>query len=798
VSGRPGALELFDECVLLDPDDRPVWLDHACNGDAQLRVEVEQLLEADRRANDFLGSPLPADTSDRKGERIGAWRLDALIGVGGMGSVYRAVRADEAYQRTVAIKFLLFDAGDLRRRFTLEQRILGTLTHPYIAALLDVGKDIHGAPYLVMEYIDGVPITDYAQASALDVRARVALFTKILEAVQTAHSQLIVHRDIKPGNVLVTADGTPKLLDFGIAKLMGDNAASVRTRTGFAPLTPEYASPEQVRGEPIGIASDIYSLGILLYELVTCERPYAIDHTSPSSVERTVCLTEARAPSTQSKLRIAGGRDLDAVILKALEKRPERRYSSCAEFAAELQRWLDGDAVIARMPTQRERALRWLRRHRLGASVGMAIALTFLAGFAATFWQAVVAREQATLARTERDRAQSVIRFLTDTLSAASPENLGRDVTVLEVLKRANADSQRALAGHADIAATMQLALADTFLAVGDMPAARASGEQALAFAQRESDPGLIIDSEISLGYILRQNGDLVRAQELFDAARTHAMASGGAQQRAMSAQMLGAVAQTRGDGEAAQRWYRVALTEEPQTETGARADILNGLAIAASANGDARGAVSLHRQALELLRGAHESDGPRLAKTLINLGNAQDRIGDTAGASKSLAEGLAMQIALDGESHPDVVNTLSSMTMFFVDHDDAQQALAYGTRALASAAALPHTNLQYPYAQYGYARALLLAGRAREAVAPLAAALDERTAIYSAQHPQTLITQSWLGLAHAEAGDIADGTALARGAYSGLRDKLGDNHSLTQRALSNMQKIETLPRHLK
>ncbi len=792
MSSRPSALALFDECVLLDPSERPTWLDRTCAGDSDLRREVEQLLDADLRSSDFLAAPLIPDAPDRSGERIGPWRIEALVGTGGMGSVYRAVRADGAFARTVAIKFLLFDAGDLRRRFTLEQRILGTLIHPHIAALLDVGRDSRGAPYLVMEYIDGVAITDYARTHALDVRARVAMFKKVVDAVQAAHSQLVIHRDIKPGNVLV-ADDNPKLLDFGIAKLLGHAAVAARTRTGVGPLTPEYASPEQVRGEPIGIASDIYSLGMLLYELVTCERPYVIDYTSPGTIERTVCLTDPPAPSAQSKMRVGNARDLDAVILKALEKQPARRYHSCAEFAEELQRWLDGDAVIARMPTQRERTLRWLRRHRLGATVGAAVALTFFAGFAATFWQAVVAREQANLARTERDRAQSAIRFLTDTLSAASPENLGRDVTVLEVLKRASADSRRALGGHLDIAATVQLALADTFLAVGDMSSARECGEQALALAQRENDSALIIDTEISLGYTLRQNGDLVRAQELFDAARAHATAHGSAQQRAMSAQMLGAVAQTRGDGAAAQRWYRVALSEEPASEIGARADILNGLAIATSAEGDAQGAVALHRQALALLRGAHDQDSPRLAKTLADLATAQDRVGDIAGASASFAEGLQMLVALDGESHPDVVNTLSSMTMFYIDHGDAQQALVYGARAVADAAALPKTNLQFPYAQYSYARALLLAGRAHEAIAPFAAALAARSAIYPQQHPQTLITQSWLGLARAEAGDVAAGLALAREAYAGLRDKLGEEHGITKRAQSNVQQIESL-----
>ena len=476
MSDAERTLRIFEQAVLLDAAARSAFLDHECGNDGALRADVQGLLDADAAAGDFLTPPMRGNR-DRSGERLGVYRLTNLIGSGGMGSVYRAERADGAYAKQVAIKLLLVDAGDLRTRFALEQRILGTLSHPNIASLLDVGRDANGAPYLVMEYVEGDAINAYAHLHDLDLRARIGLFLKILDAVQSAHGRLVVHRDIKPGNVLVDAHGEPKLLDFGIAKLLEDGAA-VMTRTGLGPLTPEYASPEQLRGEPIGTSSDIYALGVLLFELVTGERPYRFDGAHASAIERVVCDTDPPRPSTRMDARRGGGnlRDLDAIILKALEKQPARRYATCASFAEDLQRWLDGAEVLAREPPLGERSLRWLRRHRLAAAVAATALVTLLAGSAVALWQAQRAQQQAQIARVERDRAQRVNRFLTDTLAAANPADLGRKATVVQVLGRAREIADRELAGDPQSAANAQLVLARTFRALGYFDAAQACG----------------------------------------------------------------------------------------------------------------------------------------------------------------------------------------------------------------------------------------------------------------------------------------------------------------------------------
>jgi serine/threonine-protein kinase len=442
------AMEVFSAAVELDPTRRAAYLDAICSNDEELRALVKKLLTADEAPHVRLDRPIAAmRSSDRSGEVLGSYRLEALIGHGGMGSVYRAARADEAFDKPVAIKLLAFDAGNLRARFTQEQRILGRLSHAHIAALFDVGHDANGTPYFIMEYIAGIPITQYAREHNLTPPQRIELLLPVIDAVQTAHSQLVVHRDIKPSNVLIDHTGAAKLLDFGIAKLIGDEAnAAAQTRSGLRALTPEYASPEQVRGEPVGTLSDIYSLGMLLYELLGNARPYEIRSTNPIEIARIVSEAEPGDLSARlSEQAIAGNsRDLSAIALKALEKTPAQRYTSCAEFASDLRRWLQGEAVLARLPTRSERAARYLHRHRLSVSIAATAVLVLIMGLVAVlyFYREVVAQREAAIAQKNRAERQvamteAVKNFLIeDVVRAASPalKKSVNDVSVLEAV----------------------------------------------------------------------------------------------------------------------------------------------------------------------------------------------------------------------------------------------------------------------------------------------------------------------------------------------------------------------------
>ncbi len=789
MSNAAQALDVFKRALLLPEPEQIALLDQECGVGTPLRDEVDALLQADAAAEvgGFLVAPLSARV-DRSGESLGAYRLIHLVGSGGMGSVYRAERSDAAFSRPVAIKLLLFDAGDLRLRFAQEQRILGALDHPNIARLLDVGSDAHGAPFLVMEFVEGHVLTDYVRENRLDIRARIELFIKILDAVQTAHGQLVVHRDIKPANVLVDAHGEPKLLDFGIAKLTGGQVLST-TRTGLGPLTPEYASPEQVRGDPIGVGSDIYSLGILLYQLLTDQLPYRIIDTRPSEIERVICSTDPARPSTRMPTqRLPGSpRDLDAILLKAMSKVPRERYASCTAFAAELRHWLDGKQVLARVPTWTERSRRYVRRHVLVLSAAGGVAVALVSGSGLALWQAHVARM-------ERDRAESVNTFLTDMLAAANPVNLGRKATVRDVLDRAQRMAEHQLDDDPQTATTALLTLSKTYHALGESVAARHSAEGALAAANRIGDQAQATESRIELGEILSQAGDTKSALPVLQQARADAEVGHDNRQRARAANALGSLESQRGDAAAAQRWFEIALDEFAPTQIDMRSEVLNNLAIARDAQGDHEGALRFQLEVVAMLRRAYPHGHPNLARDLANLASAYEIAGRFDEAATTFGQALPLQIDLLGESHPDVVETLSSMTNLDLRRNQEPEALRDGARAWNSAQQLPPDHPATAYAAVMYAQALCAAGRGGEAMPLIEQALAARKAALPSDHPLIANTESLLGLATAQSGDRTSGARIARSAWEHLRDKRGEANELTVAAKQRLALIEAMP----
>uniref|UniRef100_Q01P94 Serine/threonine protein kinase n=1 Tax=Solibacter usitatus (strain Ellin6076) TaxID=234267 RepID=Q01P94_SOLUE len=386
--------ELLAEAWELNAVERSSFLDRACGGDAKLRELVDDLLAAKDDAAHFLSTPLMnleeaglKDNSDLVGTRVGRYTIQALIGRGGMGAVYRAVREDD-FHLEVAIKLLKrgTDTDAALARFRGERRILAALQHSNIARLLDGGATEFGLPYLVMEYVHGTPLLEYA--ATLDTRRRLELFRSVCSAVQYAHQNLIVHRDIKPSNILVTPEGIPKLLDFGIAKLLGpgmDDFTGAVTIAGERPMTPDYASPEQVRGEPVTTATDIYSLGAVLYELLTGQRAHHIEAYSREAIEKEICAREPKPPSTITR---EVDSDLNNITLLALRKEPQRRYGSVEQFSEDIRLYLEGRPVRARKDTTRYRASKFLRRNRLGAALSALALIGILIGVLAVKRQA--------------------------------------------------------------------------------------------------------------------------------------------------------------------------------------------------------------------------------------------------------------------------------------------------------------------------------------------------------------------------------------------------------------------------
>jgi len=472
---------VFQEALDLDPDEWPDFLDRRCADDTDLRQAVEDLLSAERGAESFLEESVesiapeeiavairdqaPDPDLDRTGERVGAFRIVRQIGRGGMAGVYEAARADGEFEQRVAIKFLRrgLDTEDFVRRFLAERQILSSLEHPNIARLVDGGTTDRGLPYLALEFVEGVPITDHCDETGCTLEQRLRLFVQVARAVQHAHANLVVHRDIKPSNILVTRDGRVKLLDFGIAKLLDPDAEPVGvplTRTGFRPLTPEYASPEQVRGEPITTASDVYQLGVLLFRLLTGGRPYEVLGTG-STLEETITKARPRAPSelvrqltdatTQARLGTSPARlsrrlrgDLDTIVLKALRKEPGRRYATALEMADDVERHLDGRPITARRESGLYRTGKFLRRHAWVAPVSTA-AVLLVGAYVFTLIRHGRQLEE------ERNVARDVQRAFVSFFTAPDSGDVGlgegrRDLTILQAIQDGTDRVRRELA----------------------------------------------------------------------------------------------------------------------------------------------------------------------------------------------------------------------------------------------------------------------------------------------------------------------------------------------------------------
>ena len=421
--------EVFSAASALSESERARYLDEACGSDADLRAEVVSLLGVhdqsdavvDRPAAAYVSSDAFRQSSDRMiGQRIGAYEIVALIGHGGMGEVYRARRVDAQYDKEVAIK--LVPAGYHRefvlQRLRAERQILANLDHPDIARLLDGGATDEGLPYLVMELVAGEPLDRYCEQRNLSVRERLQLFRDVCAAVSYAHQRLVVHRDLKPSNILVTADGGVKLLDFGIAKLLQPTASDnsvAPTVTLMQALTPGFASPEQILGDTITTASDVYSLGVVLYLLLTGRSPYRTALDSAHDAIREVCETDAQPPSAHNSQL---DRDLDAITLRALRKEPDKRYRSVDLLSEDIRRHLEGLPVQARGDEFSYRAGKFVRRHKLQIAAAAVLAVTLLGGVFVSLREARIAEQQRVLAEQQSQRAErhfASVRKLADT-----------------------------------------------------------------------------------------------------------------------------------------------------------------------------------------------------------------------------------------------------------------------------------------------------------------------------------------------------------------------------------------------
>ena len=474
--------EVFLAALEEPAEKRPAFLEQVCAGNTALRADVLAMLRSHEESTDFLEIPayqtnatLFAEESGslKIGEQIGDYRIVSLLGEGGMGEVYLA--EDLSLGRKVALKLVRpgFGGANPLRQFQREERILAGLTHPNIAQLYGAGVTPQGVPHFVMEYVQGERLDSFCDTRQLPLRDRLQLFRKVCAAVSYAHRHLVIHRDLKPANIRVTPDGDPKLLDFGIARLLEEesSAAPDQTVTVTSAMTPDYASPEQLRGEPMTTATDVYSLGVILFELLTGQKPYRTSSRRIEEVARAITEQEPAKPSTavaraeQSKFEIRNSKllkgDLDNIVLTAIRKEPARRYSSVGQFSEDILRYLEGLPIIARKDAVGYRTVKFIGRNRVGVAAAAVVILAIVGGLIASLWQARKARAQ-------RDVAQRINTFLQDVLGAAAPEVKGVDVKVADLLNDASARAKSELAHQPEVLADVLVTLGRTYISLSE------------------------------------------------------------------------------------------------------------------------------------------------------------------------------------------------------------------------------------------------------------------------------------------------------------------------------------------
>lgn len=680
-------LQLFERCLDQPETTREDWLRAQPVSD-HVRTAVRRLLATESRLGDFMetapdiGLDIPALPSP--GDRVGNYRLIKAIDSGGMGIVFLARRADDAYEQQVAVKLIqptqLLAAGKLRdqliARFEEERAILAQLDHSGIARILDGGTTGPGIPYLVMEYVDGIALTDYCNRHALDVRARLALFGKVCEAVSAAHRHLIVHRDLKPENVLVDADGQPKLLDFGIAKLLDPAVPEPGSRsTTFLAMTPAYASPEQLRLERMTTSSDVYSLGVMLYQLLTGRRPYDLSGLAAAEAERVVCeqtpdplrkAVAANAPdeSTRRRRLAAIGADLERIVAKAMHKEAERRYPSAQALADDLARYLDHRPVSAQADTAAYRISKFLKRHRL-ASVATSVALIAIVATAA------IAVRQAQHAERAAADAREINRFLIDVIGTSDAYTVGSELTLNEALQEATGKIDQRFGSRPDLASGIRLAIGNSLMNRNRLDDAESLLRQALderiaAFGETDVRTLQVREALAVLqAYQERHDDAVAQLEGVIEQLEANRLTD-----HPLYATALNDLAYVHLEREN----YAIAL---PYTERAValfeqngvdvepfdRASMLSNLAQALDGLDRSREAVVYYERAYEILQALFPDGSPNSAILLNNWALLERNLGDREKSLTLLQASSDMRKRLFKSAHPLVVRGLTNVS---------------------------------------------------------------------------------------------------------------------------------------
>jgi serine/threonine-protein kinase len=719
---------LFASALDRQPTARDAYV-HARASSPDVAADVMSLLASHERPGGFDLLPNDDDGLDggrlTAGARLGAWEVVNRVGAGGMGEVYLARRADGQYEQVAALKVLSLVAGGAvaGQRLVAERQILARLSHPSIARLIDGGVSDTGIPFLVMEYVPGERLTTYCAEHHLDLRARLSLFLVVCDAVRYAHEHLVVHRDLKPANIIVTPDGAPKLLDFGIAKLLDGDPTGDTTQSGWRALTPDYASPEQLNGQPITTASDVYQLGVLLHELLVGRRP------SRDSNAELVPPSSFDSPLAR---QLRG--DLDAILLKALRAEPAERYRGAAHFADDIARFIDGHPVHARPDSWAYRSRKFARRHSLSLMGTAAVFLLVLAF-------AIGTQRQSRRTAVERDRAEAVTDFIESVLGRASPNTAGRaNESVRDVLDRGAARVQSELSGQPLVQARLLQVIGNVYGEIGVRDSAVVMLTRAVHLLRQSAadrDPELATATR-RLGLFLTQTGKFDSAATLLEEAerRLRRDVATGTARFASALTDLGYSWQVHGRLGRADSLLREALMIQERDSVAAAGATLNNLGWIQISRGDMPAAEGYFRKSLAERLRLHGRNHVLVATSLESLGTALSRAGKFAEADSILSEAIELRQRIAPETRADIAGLI-----------------------------------------YSRAQIRRQQGRLAEAVPMLEQALTMRISDLGDDHFVTANSRNGLALAFEDLGRMAEAEALYRRALRTHQTHFGVDH---------------------
>ena len=760
------------------PEERPLWLEEVCADDDDLRQEVESFLQEEENLEGFIDEPvlsvvagLAEDLDTLTGRKVGPYRLVRLLGRGGMGVVYLAHREEE-FEQEVALKLMphpLADS-DMIRRFQDERQILARLDHPNIARLLDGGTTDEGVPYFAMEYVEGMTLDVYCDHHRLSTRERLTLFLDICSALETAHQSLVVHRDLKPGNILVDAAGRPKLLDFGIAKLLeADETNDTRTTTQKA-LTFNYAGPEQVQGHSIGTAADIYSLGVVLYKILTGRLPGELENLPQLEKMITICQQDPMLPSVAvgqsvtlegsgdplnftpesasktrdgdpASLRKALTGDVDSIVMKALRKEPSERYASMGHMADDIERYLQGMPVEARQGDRLYRIMKWTRRYRWGVAAGLA-----MVGLALAFTLALATQLKAT--EQAKERSELVSNFLIDLFQSAAPDRpAGEEPTLRDLLDRGREQLESGLDQEPEAEATLSLRLGGVYSKLGAYDEAAELTARAVArlrMLHKQKDHTELARALNDLAVVRYHQRDLEQAGKLFAECIDMRKRLGEEQNLTKPMNNLAAIQMARKEFAEAEQIYRESLKLRASAPPGERTEInlaknQRNLAMALLAQNDLDEAENLLQSALTIREKVHGRQNPMVANVLLSLGRVEQLRGNYDEAEVLLKEGLGIRQGEFGEDHRYSALAEVDLASVYVAQDDTENARSLLTRALQTLREVrPEGDWEIAEADGLLGAVLLLEGKTEEAQRRLGPAYEILVAQRGPDSPET------------------------------------------------------------